>query len=169
VIHLSEELESEIRAHAARDYPYECCGALMGRLVDGRKIVEEVRPIDNTHADGHERRFEISAEVMFKLDREERAGGRKVLGFYHSHPDHPARPSQYDRDHAANWYSYIIVSSMTGDTGRLTSWVADDQAPVFRAETIEPWTARRAADLEAVLLALSDEDRARCLPIAEEV
>lgn len=164
MIHLSDKHEAAIRDHAARDYPYECCGVLLGRVENGVKVVTETRPIDNTHEDGHERRFRISPEILFKLDREERAGGPKVLGFYHSHPDHPARPSQYDRDHAAGWYSYIIVTSLRDGTGRLTSWVAEDDRPAFRAERILPWEGRRQEDHESVMAALTEEDRKRCLP-----
>lgn len=164
MIHLSEDVETAIRAHAVRDYPDECCGVMLGKVENDIKIVQEIRPIENTHEDGHERRFQISAEALFRLDREERAGGPKVLGFYHSHPDHPARPSEYDRDHAATWYSYVIVTSLSGDTGRLTSWVADESLPAFVAERTLPWTGHRVTDYEAVMAALTEEDRDRCLP-----
>jgi proteasome lid subunit RPN8/RPN11 len=165
VIHLSEELEQAIRDHAVADYPYECCGVLLGEVENGVKVATEIRRIENTHEDGHERRFRIAPEVLFQLDREERAGGPKVLGFYHSHPDHPARPSQYDRDHAAGWYSYIIVASRNGGTEHMTSWVAVDDTPSFRAERIQPWEGRREDDYRAVFADLNEDDRGRCLPL----
>ncbi len=165
MIRLSDEQEAAIRAHAVRDYPYECCGALLGRVENGVKVIAEVRPIENTHEDGHERRFQISADQMFALMVEERNGGWTTLGFYHSHPDHPARPSQYDRDHAFEGYSYVIVSSRKDGTGNLTSWEVVENVPSFRAERIEPWEGPRQQQYEAVMAALTDEDRDRCLAI----
>lgn len=154
-IRLSEPLEAEIRAHAARDFPYECCGVLLGAVEremlmthhpeDADTCDMEVAPVEvkevrrlqalpNVHEDGHERRFLIAPEEMFRLEREARAGGLKILGFYHSHPNHPARPSEYDRDWAWPWYSYIIVNSTEGETGDMTFWTLDEDRGAFQPE-----------------------------------
>ena len=134
---LSDALEVEIRAHAARDYPHECCGVLLGDVVDGVKVVRQLRALPNVHEDGHERRYLIAPEEMYKLERDARAGGLKILGFYHSHPDHPARPSEYDRDWAWPWYTYIIVSIMHGKPADLTAWQLDEDRQAFTPEEIQ--------------------------------
>ena len=79
----------------------------------------------------------VSPDTMFQLMREERRTKRKVLGFYHSHPDHPARPSEYDRAWAMAWYSYIIVSIIRGEPAEMTCWLLSDGGLAFDAETIE--------------------------------
>lgn len=136
-IRLSDSLAAAIRAHAARDYPYECCGVLLGRVEGDTKIVTEVRALENVHDEGHERRYLISGEAMFRVEKEARANGLKTLGFYHSHPDHPARPSEYDREWAWPWYSYIIVAVASGEPQRMTCWTLDDDRQAFQRETIE--------------------------------
>jgi len=73
---------------------------------------------------------------MFQLLREERTTGVKVLGFYHSHPNHPAVPSGYDRDWASPWYTYIIVSILDGTPDNLTAWVLDDDGAEFLPDEI---------------------------------
>jgi len=136
-IRLSSALDAEIRAHAARDYPFECCGALLGKVENGVKIVTTLRPMENVHEEGHERRFRIDSKTVFQLMREERAGGPAVLGFYHSHPDHPARPSAYDREWASPWYSYIIVAVSNGEPREMTCWTLDDDGQAFQEESTD--------------------------------
>jgi len=167
VIQLSEELEQQIREHAKRDFPYECCGVMLGSVAGEVKTVHTLKEMQNEHADGHERRYLISPDEMFRLDREARAGGNKTLGFYHSHPNHPARPSIYDRDWAWPWYSYIIVSSRDGGTEQMTCWTLNEESDAFAAERVEPWAGRRITDYSSVMSSLADEDVARCLPLME--
>ena len=135
-IRLSDHQLRRIRDHARRDYPYECCGIMIGRTENDDKLVEGLRPIKNVHEEGHERRYSISPEDMFRVEREARQLGLSVIGFYHSHPDHPARPSEYDRVHAWPWYSFIIVSVMSGRAVKTTSWVLDDDRSKFAEERI---------------------------------
>jgi proteasome lid subunit RPN8/RPN11 len=136
-IRLSEYQLRRIRDHARRDYPYECCGIMIGKPSNGDKIVSALRPLKNVHEEGHERRYSISPEDMFKVEREARQLGLSVVGFYHSHPDHPARPSEYDRVHAWPWYSFIIVSVMSGRAVKTTSWVLEEDRSKFNEERIE--------------------------------
>ena len=135
-IRLSDENRIEIRKHAARDYPHECCGAMLGTVQDGVKNVASLWPLENTHDEGHERRYLISADSMFKVEKHARESGQSVLGFYHSHPDHPARPSDYDRDWAWPWYSYIIVSVERGTPVEMTCWTLEENDRLFEAEEI---------------------------------
>ncbi|HXG24342.1 MAG TPA: M67 family metallopeptidase [Chthonomonadales bacterium] len=135
-IRLSNSLLAEIRAHAARDYPHECCGVLLGTTENDVKTVTALRAMPNVHEEGHERRYLIPPDEMFRLEQEARVGSFKILGFYHSHPDHPARPSEYDREWAWPWYSYIIISVIGGEPREMTCWTLDDDREAFSAETI---------------------------------
>jgi proteasome lid subunit RPN8/RPN11 len=112
-----------ILEHAKEAYPEECAGAIVGMDVGEMKIVVDVWRAENVHEDERSRRFLI--EPLKIKDFEERAAERDmdVLGFYHSHPDHPAEPSDYDREHAWPYYSYLIAS--VGDDGvkEMRSWV----------------------------------------------
>lgn len=137
MIHLSEAQIEAIRAHGAQDFPHECCGVILGDVEAGVKIVRELRPLPNVHEEGHERRYLVSPDAMFALLQEERRTRRKILGFYHSHPDHPAIPSPYDRDWASPWYTYIIVSVMQGNPEAMTAWQLNDDRQSFLPEEIE--------------------------------
>ena len=148
----SEHLEA-IRQHAARDYPSECCGILFGKSDNGSKEVIEVVPMSNARHDparaqevlpleqpGREserNRFLIDPLEQLKVEKDARARGLDVLGYYHSHPDHPARPSDYDREHAWPWYSYVIVSVDRGKPNALASWVLAEDRSRFAEESIE--------------------------------
>ncbi len=133
-IRLSDELIEAIREHARQDYPYECCGVLLGNVEGETKRVSALRPMSNVHEEGHERRYLISPDAMFRLEREARATGLQILGFYHSHPDHPAQPSEYDREWAWTWYTYIIVSVQRGEPGEMTFWMLQDDRMAFVRE-----------------------------------
>jgi proteasome lid subunit RPN8/RPN11 len=116
---------AEIRAHGAEAYPYECCGALIA--VDGA-VVEAFR-LPNTTAAGARRRLRIRPSDYRQAEAraDERRGA--LAGFYHSHPDHPARPSQHDLDHAWPNLIYVIVSVNAGVPGAVTAWrLRDDRS-----------------------------------------
>jgi proteasome lid subunit RPN8/RPN11 len=142
MIRLSAEQIAAIRAHGEAAFPYECCGALLGDVEGEARIVRELRRLDNVHEEGHERRYLVSPDAMFALMREERATGRKVLGFYHSHPDHPAEPSVYDRDWATPWYTYVIVSVMAGVAQNMTAWQLGDDRSAFLPREIREDSAQ---------------------------
>jgi proteasome lid subunit RPN8/RPN11 len=145
------ELES-IRAHAARDYPSECCGVLLGEADGDMKQLTEVVPLANLRHDpsraqellplddpGREtdkNRFLIDPLDQLRVEKDARKRGLDVLGYYHSHPDHPAQPSIYDRDHAWPWYSYVIIAVERGAPKELTSWVLAENRSTFGAETL---------------------------------
>ncbi len=128
-----------IRRHGERDYPYECCGLLIGRFADGSvgKRVAEILPISNAREEAAKRtRFLITPEELLRGEREARRLKLDVVGFYHSHPDHPARPSQFDLEHAWPSYSYVIVSIQQGRAGDLSCWTLEDDRTRFRPEPI---------------------------------
>ena len=135
---LSAGLRRRIEGEGAAAYPNECCGILIGRDAGGRRLVERLEPGQNVFAaDERYHRFSIDPRAQLKAEREAEAEGKVVLGFYHSHPDHPARPSEYDREHAWPFYSYVIVSIEKGRPADMTSWVLDDTTEQFAAQAIE--------------------------------
>ncbi|HUC55482.1 MAG TPA: M67 family metallopeptidase [Candidatus Cybelea sp.] len=147
---ISGHLAEKIRSHGAETYPHECCGALLGR--DSNAILEGDRredalsasreilglfPLVNRRDDSPRNRFSVTAEDVLTAEKAAREQGLEVVGWYHSHPDHPARPSEYDRDHAWPWYSYIIVSVQNGAPQDMTSWRLNDDRAEFSPEGIE--------------------------------
>jgi proteasome lid subunit RPN8/RPN11 len=121
---LSPELETVIRTEGEAAYPNECCGILIGEIDnEGVKTVKGALTIDNAREDGEQyHRFLITPEDMLRAEQSARAAKLDVIGFYHSHPDHPSAPSGYDKDHALPFYSYVIVSVDSGKAQVLTSW-----------------------------------------------
>ena len=139
---ISGQLAEKIRAHGAETYPNECCGALLGRDSDAARpeAAREVLalfPLVNRRDDAPRNRFSVTAEDVLDADRTAQRQGLEVIGWYHSHPDHPARPSQYDQDHAWPWYSYVIVSVHNGAPQEMTSWRLNDDRNAFSPEGIE--------------------------------
>ena len=139
---ISRQLAEKIRSQGAETYPHECCGALLGRdseiaSQDGVREVLDLFPLVNRRDDSPRNRFSVTAEDVLEADRAALQQGLEVIGWYHSHPDHPARPSQYDRDHAWPWYSYIIVSVQNGSPQDMTSWRLNDDRQEFSPEGIE--------------------------------
>jgi len=130
---LGSGIEDAIRAHAREAYPHECCGSLVGR--DG--AVHATCALPNTTDEGPRRRFLVRPDDYKAAESDARARGLDLLGFYHSHPDHPARPSQYDLDHAWPFFSYVIVSVTDDGTGALTSWRLRDDRTAFDEEPID--------------------------------
>ena len=135
-IRLSASAVDTIRAHAAETYPYECCGALIGGSPPGEPIdVREARPLANATSEGPRRRFLVSADDYRQAEDDAGRAGAELLGFYHSHPDHPAEPSRYDLDHAWPNFSYVIVAVAGGRPGALRSWRLRADRSAFDEET----------------------------------
>ena len=88
-------------------------------------------PRDSVDFESERNRFLIDPKEQIRVERETRARGLEVLGYYHSHPDHPAHPSNYDRDHGWPWYSYVILSVIQGNPEEMTSWVLKDDRSGF--------------------------------------
>ena len=125
-----------IRQHGAQTYPHECCGILLGREEDGNKAILDILPINNARKDSPENRYMILPEDLVASDREARRRDLDVLGFYHSHPDHPARPSEFDREHAWPWYTYLIVAVAKGIPQDLTGWLLSADRTIFLSEEL---------------------------------
>jgi len=138
MIQLTESHRNEIGAHGERDYPYECCGLLLGKFVEaGVKSTIETYPISNAREEEAKRnRFLIRPEELIQGERYAEKKGLEIVGFYHSHPDCPAVPSQYDLDHAWPMYSYIVISVDAGATKDLRSWEMEPDRSRFAEEEV---------------------------------
>jgi len=130
-----EHLEA-IRRHGQEDYPFEACGLLIGVLGEPKRL-REVYPISNAREEAAKRnRFLITPEELMRGERHADALDLDVIGFYHSHPDVAAVPSEFDRDHAWPTYSYVIVSVRQGQAAEVLSWELESDRSRFNPETI---------------------------------
>ena len=130
---LSPALVEAIHAHGRETYPNECCGALIGR----DNSVVETLALPNMTEEGPRRRFLVRPDDYRAAEARAAETHQQLLGFYHSHPDHPARPSQYDLDHAWPFFSYVIVSVVKGEPADLTSWRLREDRSQFDQEAID--------------------------------
>ena len=124
---LSGDVAAAIRRHGEETFPHECCGGLVGKNGDAFAAV----PLPNTTEEGPRRRFLVRPSDYRMAEQRATELGGELLGFYHSHPDHPARPSQYDLDHAWPTFAYVIVSVMAGQSALMTVWFLKDDRSTF--------------------------------------
>jgi proteasome lid subunit RPN8/RPN11 len=136
-LRIREDLVCRIHAYGAETYPHECCGALLGRDGDGAREVADLLPLANRRDDSPRNRFELTPEDVRQAEKAARDKRLELIGWYHSHPDAPARPSEYDREHAWPWYSYIIVSVQGGEPRDMTSWRLRDDRSAYDPEPVE--------------------------------
>lgn len=144
MIELSQDDLARIRAHGEATYPEECCGILVGRSEKAAggngavraRVVRLVGAENEREDENRHNRYLIPPEVILRTEREARADGLDVVGYYHSHPDHPSRPSDFDRDHAWPGYSYLIVSVREGRARDERSWRLSDDRSRFDEEPI---------------------------------
>jgi len=135
-LRLPGALADEIRRHGEAAYPAECCGAMVGRVEGAAKEVRRLSPAVNRRTDDPHR-YLIAPDDLRRLEREVREAGQEIVGYYHSHPDHPARPSAFDTEHAWPWYSYLIVRIDSGRGAGMASWVLDDERPIMYPESLD--------------------------------
>jgi proteasome lid subunit RPN8/RPN11 len=111
MLKLPQSAYLSLRQHGEETYPHECCGVLLGRFDDGSKTVSHIARCGNTRADSLHNRYSIDPRELIRIQREGRERGEDIVGFYHSHPDHPARWSSTDLAEA-HWFgcSYVITS-----------------------------------------------------------
>lgn len=129
-----------VHSHLCRAYPEEGCGVLLGREREGVRETERVIGFDNVREDSRHNRYLIAPGQFLAAEREARAAGLDVIGFFHSHPDHPSRPSAFDLEHAWAWYSYLIVSVERGAVKDAHSWrLADDRSKFEPEDLVLDW------------------------------
>jgi len=127
---------NHIHDHAKETYPEECAGVIVGMNTGEIKVVVDVWRAENTHEEERSRRFLIEPLQIKKFEEQAQERDLDVLGFYHSHPDHPAEPSEYDREHAWPGWSYVIASVSKDNVKDMRSWVLKDDRSGYDEETI---------------------------------
>lgn len=128
----------QIKEHAQKDYPYECCGILLGKFENGEKTVTQVLEIVNEKEDENKHnRYLIPSSKILETELYAIKNGLDIVGFYHSHPDHSAIPSAYDVEHALPVYSYLIVSVYDAKAIDFTISVLSQDRAKFEKELIK--------------------------------
>ena len=141
MVKVTEQIINELKWHAEKDYPHECGGMLIGRFRnDGSKEVVEAFPLENAREDSRHNRVLLLPQDVLRAERHARENKLDVVGYYHSHPNAPAVPSQYDLDHALPVWSYVIASVVDGIAIDLRSWEMEDDRSKFNEERIETYS-----------------------------
>jgi len=137
-LNLADVVLAAIHAHGEQAYPEEGAGLLFGHdEEDGRRVVE-IYPLDNSREnEARHNRYLITPQHMLRGEQEAARRGLDVVGVFHSHPDHPNRPSEFDRDWALPWYSYIITSVQAGKAIQSRSWRLLEDRSLFIEEDIQ--------------------------------
>lgn len=135
-LRLAPRLLDAVRCHAEEAYPRECCGFLIGFSREGEKDVVEVTPAENAEKGSPGRRYLVAPECYFEAECDAARRGLAVTGFYHSHPDAEAVPSEADRVGALPGVSYLIVSVAKGRVAGVRSWTLDADARCFAPEPL---------------------------------
>lgn len=140
MIAVPRRLLDEIREHGRETYPEECVGGLLGRRGEGAHVTR-IERIDNSRGSERARRYEVAPQDYLRLEKLADESGLELLGFYHSHPDHPAVPSAYDRAHAFPFFHYLVCAVPSGRPGEVTAWrLADDRGEFEREPIVEEET-----------------------------
>ncbi len=128
-----------IEAHGEASYPNEGAGFMLGRLAGGDTLsIEAVLPLENQREAGAQHnRYELAPRDFMRAEREAAERGLDLVGVFHSHPDHPARPSEFDRDHALPHFSYLITSVEGGRATVTRAWRLRDDRAAFDEDTLE--------------------------------
>jgi proteasome lid subunit RPN8/RPN11 len=136
---LSLDVAAVIREHVEAAYPEEACGGLLGSPNDeGSFQVMAAVPIENSRSGQRERRYLIGPEDVLQLEKDAEAAGLEVIGYYHSHPNAPPLPSEFDREHAWPWYAYLIISVHAGKSVDAQAWRLAEDREAFDPVHIDP-------------------------------
>jgi proteasome lid subunit RPN8/RPN11 len=159
MILLVDEALEAIRLHGRESYRDEACGVLYGRLDAEGRHVQRAAPMVNAREDERHRRFVVTPDAYRRAEAEASRSGFTLLGFYHSHPDHPAFPSRYDLEHALPFFSYVILSVDGGEPREMRSFVLSEDRSEFLEEPLHPMRAERSRPPEGSAEARGDEPR----------
>src|ERR1700712_5421387 len=138
-LRISQPLYEQLRAHGEETYPHECCGIMLGKAAeDGLEVVALIRA-GNTRTDSAHNRYNIAPIELVKAQREARSQGLDIVGFYHSHPDHPAQWSQTDFAEA-HWFgcAYVITATEKGAAKITNSFLLTGTSEEAKAFTTQP-------------------------------
>jgi proteasome lid subunit RPN8/RPN11 len=123
MIRIETEPWAAMVAHARQAYPNECCGAMLGAVDDGRKVVREALPLENAFEGVQATRYQLRPEDLLEADAAARRRGMELIGIYHSHPDCDAYFSETDLKNSCPWYSFVVLSIQSGDFHHANSWL----------------------------------------------
>jgi proteasome lid subunit RPN8/RPN11 len=136
-LEIRSELFEQIRAHGEQAYPEEGAGLMLGSVIDDRRRVQAILPLANAREDSaRHNRYLIMPQDMLRGEQEAMRLGYEILGVFHSHPDHPNQPSEFDRDWALPWYSYVITSVNKGKANSSRSWRLLEDRSGFAEEKV---------------------------------
>ena len=134
-IHIPKAIIDQIHLHGEEAYPEEGAGLLLGTEKEGKRVVSNLIFLTNAREDSaRHNRYLITAEDMLQGEKEAERLGISIVGIFHSHPDHPSQPSEFDREYAIPWYSYLITSIQNGQTAGSKSWRLTDDRSEFEVE-----------------------------------
>ena len=141
MLKIGQSLFEQLRIHGEETYPHECCGVLLGNIGDGEKQVRAVVRCVNVRTDSPHNRYHIDPRELVRIQREARQQELDIIGFYHSHPDHPARWSKTDLEEA-HWLgcSYVITSVDQGRAAQTNSFLLsgpDEEQKAFADEPLQ--------------------------------
>lgn len=136
-VYIPLEVMQRIFKHGESAYPEEGAGLLLGRVAEDNRRVEAILELDNSREDGsRHNRYLITPQAMLEGEQEAERRGLDILGVFHSHPDHPNLPSEYDREWALPWYSYLITSVNAGHAFESRAWRLQEDRSDFDEEVI---------------------------------
>ncbi len=140
-LYISKSDYQTLQVHAEVAYPNECCGVLLGKIIAGERHVHAIVHCQNIRTGDASKRYEIDPAELVRVQREARESGMEIVGFYHSHPDHPAQPSPSDLEDA-HWigYSYVIIRVEQGKAGETRSFLLSgmkEEDKTFIAEAVQ--------------------------------
>ncbi|MDR2152070.1 MAG: M67 family metallopeptidase [Helicobacteraceae bacterium] len=141
ILYLNAETNAAIRNEGEKGYPYEICGFMLGETdVSGDRLINEILPIANAReSEARHNRFEISPQDFMRAEKRAITAKLELLGIYHSHPDHPAYPSQFDLEHALPFYSYAILSVIKGKADTINAFILSEDRLRFEFQGVKIW------------------------------
>ncbi len=125
-----------ITTHARNTYPEECCGFLLG-VDSGERKIHRAIAAQNVNSDSRRNRYNINPIELMRADEEGRKSNLNLIGVYHSHPDAPAQPSQFDLEHAWPWYTYLVLSVQNGEPKNISAWFLREDRSAFQPDDLK--------------------------------
>jgi proteasome lid subunit RPN8/RPN11 len=139
MIEIEKKAWQAMLLHAERTYPNECCGAMLGRMLEDKRLVTEAIVLENAWAGEQGERYQVRPEDLLQADKQARAHGLDLIGIFHSHPDCDAYFSETDLKNSCPWYSFVVLSIKNGKFDHANSFLPDpDQTQADKEELIWP-------------------------------
>jgi proteasome lid subunit RPN8/RPN11 len=136
MIRIESEPWAAMVSHARKAYPNECCGAMIGAIDDGAKIVRVAMPLENAFEGAQATRYELRPQDLLAADKAARERSMDLIGIYHSHPDCDAYFSQTDLKNSCSWYSFVVLSVKGGEFDHANSWLPNDEQTAAAKEEL---------------------------------